>query len=189
MQTSNSSFTSSFADADDHTQRNSVTEDRTVHFIGSLVRTIINRLSPGEQSPDDPVVEYRFSRQLWKAQLDDGRTLSAVDDGGVDLRRRDPDSDAFLPATSSVALLEAKPRMFVVEDGQLVISDRHLAQMTAEALASRLAQSDSSQGKLSSEQYVCILFPCPEATSLEVLISWQNIVPLLSLRFGSMSCF
>jgi hypothetical protein len=52
-----------------------VAEDRTVHFIGSLVRTMVNRLSPGEQSPDDPVVEHRFSRQIWTAQLDDGRTL------------------------------------------------------------------------------------------------------------------
>jgi len=106
------SATSSFADAHEHTQRNSMPEDQTVQFIGSLVRTSVNRLPLQPQTGDnDPVIEYRFSRQSWTVQLDNGRILRAVDDGGLNLRLRDPQGAGFLRATSSVALLEAKPGM------------------------------------------------------------------------------
>src|SRR4051794_21201784 len=62
-------------------------------------------------------------------------------------------------------------------------SGRLLAQMAVEALVSKLAQSDRVQGILSSEQ-LGILFPCPEATSLEStpILTQHSTVVLAAVR-------
>ena len=156
-----SSVASSFVDADDHTQRSATTEDWTAQFVGSLVRTIINHLPLPPPTWYEPVVEYRFARQSWKARLGGWGTLRAIDDGGLDLRFASSRSSGFLRTTSSVALVEAKPRMSEIQDGRPVMSDRLLAQLTGEALVSRLSQQDNPEGILALEQYLHSLYLPP----------------------------
>jgi hypothetical protein len=51
----------------------------------------------------------------------------------------------YSPTSHRLALLEAKKRFDIIKDGQLVLANNFLGQMTCEALALRLHQAEDAR--------------------------------------------
>lgn len=114
-------------------------EDDTVRLASCVIRHILY-FAPPQDLPSRPiVVEFRDAKtRLAAATSIGGRQMVAIDDGGLCLRRRTPDR-GFILAKNHVAVLEAKTQFQCLENGRPIISDECFAQMTCEALVTRLS--------------------------------------------------
>lgn len=108
-------------------------EDLSVHLASCFVRYVLNY---GQDPAAARIAEFRDDRATASFVFEAAPTrgVTAIDDGGVHLfwaGRR----------AANVALLEAKRRFQVVEDGKPTVSDGVLAQMAGQALTLLLDES------------------------------------------------
>ncbi|KAE8152935.1 hypothetical protein BDV25DRAFT_137337 [Aspergillus avenaceus] len=137
-------------------------EDNTLRLASCVIRHILY-FAPPQDAPIQPVaVEFRdaktrLSASTWVRE----RPIIAIDDGGLCLRRQNPDG-GFMLSNDHVAILEGKTQFHCLEDGRPVISDDSFAQMICEALATRLsdATGHSEQSVIiinATQHYMCFL--------------------------------
>ncbi|PYH63720.1 uncharacterized protein BO88DRAFT_305017, partial [Aspergillus vadensis CBS 113365] len=118
-------------------------EDGTLQLLSSVLRHILYYGIPQDGETSKCVVEYRYMRASLSAFTEKGRRkISAVDDGGLCLRRRV--KDAFVVTKDRVAIIEAKRDFQSIQDGRPVISEKRLAQMTREALVARMSDPNAN---------------------------------------------
>lgn len=96
-------------------------------------------LNYGQDLTVAPILEFRDDRTTVSCESGTRakRRLQATDDGGVFAFR-------VGHVVRNMALLEAKRRFQVVEDGKPIVSDGLLAQMVGQALISRIAAGPGS---------------------------------------------
>ncbi|KAJ5454905.1 hypothetical protein N7530_012674 [Penicillium desertorum] len=121
-------------------------EDDTIRLASCVIRHILYFAPPQDSALKPIVVEFRDAKtRLVATTLVGERQIIAIDDGGLCLRRQNPDG-CFKLANNHVAVLEAKTQFQGLENGRPIISDRGFAQMVCEALATRLSDiSDTPQ--------------------------------------------
>lgn len=107
-------------------------EDYTVRLVTSVIRHILNY---SQHQDSDMVLEVRQRERLRLDLPKLDKHIVSIDDGG--LRRRIYGRDRNLPENSFIALLEAKKRLNVSNDGKRFISDECLAQMVCEAMVAK----------------------------------------------------
>lgn len=92
------------------------------------------------------LAEFRDEKISLSVKTPVGQILRAVDDGGICYLTL-ASSGRYHTIDSHMAMIEAKKRFQNIENGQPVITDECLAQMTCEALAARLERRDESDPK------------------------------------------
>lgn len=113
-------------------------EDVTVHLISSVIRYITFFAYPQHQSPMNPIVEFRTHRVRYQVMTKGGTQLTAINDGGLQVKERGLAGD-FDKRRDTAVLLECKRRFKLTDEGRPTLSDGDFAQMTCEALAARLS--------------------------------------------------
>lgn len=141
LRSSHGSSSVGFVDAGDH-GLNASTEDRTLRLVSCLIRHILFYFAPEESEKAMSIVDFR-DEKLWMTVFTPElmKQLQAVDDGGLRLWYR-RDSGGYGLADSHVAMVEAKRRFQLIDDGRPVITDAAFAQMTCEALTARMIRQD-----------------------------------------------
>ncbi|RSL77225.1 hypothetical protein CEP51_009257 [Fusarium floridanum] len=110
-------------------------EEETVRLVSCVFRHILYSTQSLGSMP--LVVEFRDARMRYAALMPlIHRRVVAIDDGGLCMRQQMGSS--FVLTKNQVAVLEAKRRFQLVEDGRPVISDECFAQMACEAITARL---------------------------------------------------
>ena len=105
-------------------------EDKTVRLVECFIRHVLYYCPPQATRGLLEVVEFRDERLQWSIEKDGSKLLSAVDDGGLSRVLRHDE----IPISKEVCFLEAKKCFQIIRDGEPLISDECLAQMTCEAL-------------------------------------------------------
>ncbi|OAA58131.1 hypothetical protein LEL_10896 [Akanthomyces lecanii RCEF 1005] len=125
-------------------------EDETLHFIRCATRHILYFAPNQAVSDTAAVIEVRDAKVRLTATTPVlGRLLVAVDDGGLCLREQA--GHVFRTLRNRVIMFEAKGTLQCLENGQPILSDACLAQMTCQALTARLADP---QKELTGGRYV-----------------------------------
>lgn len=126
-----------YVDLDTH-QLGITPEDDTLRLASCVIRHILY-FAPLQISASRPViVEFRNAKTRVAALTSiRHRQIVAIDDGGLCLRCQKP-GGGFMLANNHVAILEAKTQFQSFQDGRPIISDRSLAQIVCEGLATRL---------------------------------------------------
>ena len=112
-----------------------VVEDLSVHLAGCFIRYVLNY---GQDLAAARIAEFRDDRASVSVDFlaEPSWGITIIDDGGVRMFRRGRDAE-------EVALLEAKRRFQVIEDGKPTVSDGLLAQMVGQALTLLVDDSES----------------------------------------------
>ncbi|KAL4868723.1 hypothetical protein BDV12DRAFT_197069 [Aspergillus spectabilis] len=97
-------------------------EDATVRLISCTLRHILYHAAPQDSDFPSDVIEFRDTKRRLVVRLSENKEITAIDDGGLCLRRYRKGS-GFLVDDDSVALLEAKKQFQHVDDGAPAISD------------------------------------------------------------------
>ena len=104
-----------------------------------MIRHILYFAPPQVSASRPIIVEFRDAKTRVAALTSvRNRQIVAIDDGGLCLRRQKP-GGGFMLVNNYVAILEAKTQFQSFQDGRPIISDRSLAQMVCEGLATRLS--------------------------------------------------
>ncbi|PKY00727.1 hypothetical protein P168DRAFT_275162 [Aspergillus campestris IBT 28561] len=146
-----------YIDSDAHFASMTV-EDDTLRLASCVIRHILY-FAPPQDSPSLPVVvEFRDAKSRIAATTPaERKQIIAIDDGGLCLRQKKPYGGVVL-AKKHVALVEAKTQFQCLEEGRPIISDRNLAQMVCEALATRLSNRPDRVIVINATQhYMCFL--------------------------------
>lgn len=128
-------------------------EDLTVRLVSSFIRYVFNY----GQELRRPILEFRDERVTHASTTPSRWKLRAIDDGGVRILR---DQEVGERESQHVALVEAKRHFQVIEEGRPTVSDRLLAQMAGEALASVLAPKNPAVSQSRQVQPTCYLPQC-----------------------------
>ncbi|KAJ5500918.1 hypothetical protein N7527_012039 [Penicillium freii] len=127
-----------YVDLDTH-QLGITPEDDTLRLVSCVIRHILYFAPPQVSASRPIIVEFRDAKTRVAALTSvRNRQIVAIDDGGLCLRRQKP-GEGFMLANNYVAILEAKTQFQSFQDGRPIISDRSLAQMVCEGLATRLS--------------------------------------------------
>lgn len=128
-----------YVDADTHASLIQL-EDLTLRLLSSAIRYVLFFAPPQDRQELPVVVEFRDSKSRVEVSTPVlERRLVFADDAGLCLRQLI--NGVFHMTNNRVALVETKTR-FRIENGIPIISDRCFAQMTCQALASRLADAE-----------------------------------------------
>ncbi|KAJ5640343.1 uncharacterized protein N7484_008205 [Penicillium longicatenatum] len=121
-------------------------EDETLRLASCVIRHILYYAPPQDTGGLETVIEFRDAkRRLTAITPVLRRKIVAIDDGG--LYRRKANGNIFTVDKERVAIVEAKREFQCLENGRPTISDNCLAQMTREALVSRLADPFTELGE------------------------------------------
>ena len=124
-----------------------LSEERTLRLAHCILRHIVYFAPPQDHESPFFVTEVRDAKsRLYGPTPVQKRKIAAVDDGGLYLRDNKVDSSRMIK--SHVAVIEAKNRFQSIEDGKPIISDACFAQMTCEALATRLATREQDRNEV-----------------------------------------
>jgi hypothetical protein len=179
-QASQGSSSVGFVDHDLH-RATAPVEDRTVRLANCVLRHILLYASPQDSDSPAYVVEIRHEKlRLCGITPLHRRKIIAIDDGGLYLR--DNNTDSVRITRPHVAIMEAKSRFRDIEDGRPVTSDSCLAQMTCQALATRLLDRDEDPNEkwgCSFESYVMDITLTCSLCSIIILHFTQHYVCLL----------
>jgi hypothetical protein len=134
------------------------TEDQVLHLANCVIRhcLVYGQPVPNKNQPLNPVVELWMDKRQLKPTLGP-ITLSAIDDGGL-CRRVKTEAGDFVIDDNYVAILEAKKECKIM-DGDQVIQDMILGQVTCQAMAVRFDRVQPGPGLPNdpSDDYVFVI--------------------------------
>ncbi|KAJ6150868.1 hypothetical protein N7470_007462 [Penicillium chermesinum] len=120
-------------------------EDDTMRLASCVIRHILYFGAPQHSNWNPKVVEFRDAKiRLDAITTRRERHIIAIDDGGLCLRKHEP-TKGFVLVNNHIAVLEAKTRFQCLQNGRPIISDECFAQMTCEALATKLSSPSFPQ--------------------------------------------
>ncbi|KAJ5105281.1 hypothetical protein NUU61_002628 [Penicillium alfredii] len=113
-------------------------EDETLRLASCVIRHILYFGAPQDSVDLPTVVEFRDAKVRLAGYTPIlNRKLVAIDDGGLCLRKQS--NGRFALFKNHLAILEGKRHFQCLKNGQPIISDGCLAQMTCEALVASIA--------------------------------------------------
>jgi hypothetical protein len=121
-----------------------VPEQATVQIASAFIRHVLQACPPQDNTrlhKPTSLVEFSGASRELVGDTAQGARIRATSDGELVLYRLN-NHKCYSPTSHRLALLEAKKRFNIILDGQLVLANNFLGQMTCEALALRLHQAE-----------------------------------------------
>jgi hypothetical protein len=123
-----------------------VPEQATIQIASAFIRHVLQACPPQDNTRHHKpacLVEFSGVSREFAGDTAQGARIRATSDGELVLYRLD-DGKCYSLTSDRLALLEAKKRFAVIKDGQPVLTNKFLGQMTCEALALRLHQTEDA---------------------------------------------
>jgi hypothetical protein len=124
-----------------------VPEQATVQIASAFIRHVLQACPPQDNTrlhKPTSLVEFSSVSREFVGDTARGARIRATSDGELVLYRLN-NHMCYSPTSHRLALLEAKKRFDIIKDGQLVLANNFLGQMTCEALALRLHQAEDAR--------------------------------------------